>query len=62
MNPDLILRRAAEFQKMTDPDDALSRLVNRVLEETELSEEELDFVAAAAQPLPAQDKPGDKKR
>lgn len=62
MEPDLILRRAAEFQKMTDPDDALSRLVNRVLEETELSEEELDFVAAAAQPLSAQDKPGDKKR
>ena len=61
MNLDLILRRAADFQKMTDPDDALSRLVDQVLEETELSEDDLDFVAAAAQPLPAPEKNTDKK-
>lgn len=61
MEPDLILRRAADFQKMTDPDDALSRLVNRVLEEAELSEEELDFVAAA-RAVNAPDKSGDEKR
>ena len=61
MNLDLILRRAADFQKMTDPDDALSRLVDQVLEETELSEDDLDFVAAAAQPLPASKKNADKK-
>lgn len=61
MNLDLILRRAADFQKMTDPDDALSRLVDQVLEETELSEDDLDFVAAAAQPLPAPGKNADKK-
>lgn len=61
MNLDLILRRAADFQKMTDPDDALSRLVDQVLEETELSEDDLDFVAAAAQPLPEPKKNADKK-
>lgn len=61
MNFDLILRRAADFQKMTDPDDALSRLVDQVLEETELSEDDLDFVAAAAQPLPVPEKNADKK-
>lgn len=61
MNLDLILRRAADFQKMTDPDDALSRLVDQVLEETELSEDDLDFVAAAAQPLPVPEKNADKK-
>lgn len=55
MEPDLILRRAADLRKLTDPDDALSRLVNRVLEETELSEDELDFVAAA-RAVPAPDK------
>lgn len=61
MNLDLILRRAADFQKMTDPDDALSRLVDQVLEETELSEDDLDFIAAAAQPLPVPEKNADKK-
>lgn len=61
MNLDLILRRAADFQKMTDPDDALSRLVDQVLEETELTEDDLDFIAAAAQPLPVPEKNADKK-
>lgn len=61
MNPDLILRRAADFQKLADPDDALSRLVGQVLEETELSEDDLDFVAAAARPLPAPEKKAEKK-
>ena len=61
MNLDLILRRAADFQKMTDPDDALSRLVDQVLEETELTEDDLDCIAAAAQPLPVPEKNADKK-
>lgn len=50
MNLDAILRRAADFQRLTDPEDALSRLVSQVQQETELSEDELDYVAAAAQP------------
>lgn len=48
MNLDAILRRAADFQRLTDPEDALSRLASQVQQETELSEDELDYVAAAA--------------
>lgn len=48
MNLDVILRRAADFQRLTDPKDALSRLVDQVRQESELSEDELDHVAAAA--------------
>lgn len=48
MNLDSVLRRAADFQKLTNPDDELSKLVQQVLEKTELSEEDLDYVAAAA--------------
>lgn len=48
MNLDVILRRAADFQRLTDPKDALSRLVDQVRQESELSENELDHVAAAA--------------
>lgn len=52
-NIDLLLRRAADFQKMTDPDDDLSRMVRAVTEECELSLDELNFVAAARQEVPA---------
>ncbi len=48
MNLDAILRRAADFQRLTDPKDVLSRLVDQVRQESELSEDELDHVAAAA--------------
>ena len=52
-NIDLLLRRAADFQKMTDPDDDLSRMVRSVTEECELSLDQLNYVAAAKQELPA---------
>lgn len=46
-NLDLILRRAADFQKLTDPHDALSRMVRETTEEGELFEDQLDYIAAA---------------
>ena len=46
-NIDLLLRRAADFQKMADPDDNLSRMVRAVTEECELSLDQLNYVAAA---------------
>ena len=46
-NIDLLLRRAADFQKMADPDDDLSRMVRSVTEECELSLDQLNYVAAA---------------
>lgn len=52
-NIDLLLRRAADFQKMTDPDDDLSRMVRSVTEECELSLDQLNYVAAARQEVPA---------
>ena len=52
-NIDLLLRRAADFQKMTDQDDDLSRMVRAVTEECELSLDQLNYVAAARQGGPA---------
>ena len=46
-NLDLLLRRAADYQKLTDPNDALSRMVRDVTEEGELFENQLDNIAAA---------------
>lgn len=52
-NIDLLLRRAADFQKMTDPEDDLSRMVRAVTEECELSLDQLNYVAAARQDISA---------
>ena len=59
-NIDLLLRRAAGFQKMTDPDDDLSRMVRAVTEECELSLDELNFVAAARKDVSVPQDNGEK--
>ena len=44
-----MLKRAADCQKLSAPEDALSAIVQEFSEETELDEKALDQVAAAAQ-------------
>lgn len=42
-----MLKRAADCQKLTNPEDALSAIVREYSTEAELSENALDLVAAA---------------
>ena len=44
---DRMLKRAADFQKLVNPDDALSAMIREVSDEMELDESALDQVAAA---------------
>lgn len=46
---DRMLKRAADFQKLVNPDDALSAMIRELSDEMELDESDLDQVAAAAQ-------------
>lgn len=46
---DRMLKRAADFQKLVNPDDTLSAMIREVSEEIELDESALDQVAAAVQ-------------
>ena len=46
---DRMLKRAADFQKMVNPDDTLSAMIREVSDEIELDESALDQVAAAVQ-------------
>lgn len=46
---DRMLKRAADFQKLVNPDDALSAMIREVSDEMELDESALDQVAAAVQ-------------
>lgn len=46
---DRMLKRAADFQKLVNPDDALSAMIREVSDEIELDESALDQVAAAVQ-------------
>lgn len=43
-----MLKRAADFQKLTDPDDALSAMIQEISADMELDESALDQIAAAA--------------
>lgn len=44
-----MLKRAADFQKLVNPDDTLSAMIREVSDEIELDESALDQVAAAVQ-------------
>ena len=46
---DRMLKRAADFQKLVNPDDTLSAMIREVSDEIELDESALDQVAAAVQ-------------
>ena len=46
---DRMLKRAANFQKLVNPDDTLSAMIREVSDEIELDESALDQVAAAVQ-------------
>lgn len=46
---DRMLKRAANFQKLVNPDDTLSAMIRAVSDEIELDESALDQVAAAVQ-------------
>lgn len=46
---DRMLKRAADFQKLVNPDDVLSAMIREVSDEMELDESALDQVAAAVQ-------------
>lgn len=46
---DRMLKRAADFQKLVNPDDTLSAMIREVSDEIELDEPALDQVAAAVQ-------------
>lgn len=46
---DRMLKRAADLQKLVNPDDTLSAMIREVSEEIELDESALDQVAAAVQ-------------
>ena len=46
---DRMLKRAADFQKLVNPDDALSAMIREFSDEMELDESALDQIAAAAQ-------------
>ena len=47
INVHRMLKRAADCQKLTNPEDALSAIVREYSAEAELSENALDLVAAA---------------
>ena len=46
---DRMLKRAADFQKLVNPDDTLSAMIREASDEIELDESALDQVAAAVQ-------------
>ncbi len=46
-NLDAMLARANDYNKMFQSMDALGKLVNDILAKTELSEDDMDYVAAA---------------
>lgn len=46
---DRMLKRAADFQKLVNPDDTLSAMIREVSDKIELDESALDQVAAAVQ-------------
>ena len=46
---DRMLKRAANFQKLVNPDDTLSAMIRAVYDEIELDDSALDQVAAAVQ-------------
>ena len=57
-----MLKRAADCQKLTNPEDALSAIVREYSAEAELSENALDLVAAAKEPTDQQPEQDRKKR
>ena len=59
---DRMLKRAADFQKLANPDDALSAMIREFSDEMELDESALDQVAAAAQYGPCQEPRPDSRK
>lgn len=57
-----MLKRAADCQKLTNPEDALSAIVREYSAEAELSENALDLVAAAVKEPTDQPEQDWKKR
>ena len=57
-----MLKRAADCQKLTNPEDALSAIVREYSAEAELSENALDLVAAAGKEPTDQPEQDRKKR
>ena len=57
-----MLKRAADCQKLTNPEDALSAIVREYSAEAELSENALDLVAAAVKAPTDQPEQDRKKR
>ena len=62
INVHRMLKRAADCQKLTNPEDALSAIVREYSAEAELSENALDRVAAAVKEPTAQPEQATKKR